>query len=425
MRNMSYTTEQNSVNRMAYVNEPEPIIYSISDIEPESEDDKVPAQPFNPEDISISVKKVSMDTIVRRLEQNKINFSPDFQRVEVWDSQRKSRLIESLMLNIPIPMYYIAADENDVWTVVDGLQRLSTIRDFVVGKKYLDSETRDPNLKGEGFELCDLEFWPQYNGCTLNKLPSHLYNRIMETEFNFTIVDPRTPEDVKRNIFKRINTGGVQLSQQEIRHALYPGTAANLLKVLAQSAEFIQATQNSIKSQRMEDRELVLRFVAFLVRDYTTYRTQPVDDWLADTMLILNSAPEFKSRDILRLINTGKLALNEIRTTDIKHISIQFQIAMLRAKLLFGRHAFRRSYGNGKRKPINKSLFETWGVVLGKLTTEEFEKLKTNKHSLLNDYHELLDREEFVNAISRDSMKKTSVVYRFEEIINIVNKYSQ
>ncbi len=421
---MPYSQEDSTLTRMVYVNEPEPRTYIASDIEEEEEDEMVATQPFNPKDISISVKKVSMDTIVRRIEQKKINFSPDFQRTEVWDAQRKSRLIESLMLNIPIPMFYISADESDVWTVVDGLQRLSTIRDFVVGKRYLESKEKNRELKGEGFELCDLEFWPQYNGYTLNQLPSHLYNRIMETEFNFTIVDPGTPEDVKRNIFKRINTGGMLLSQQEIRHALYPGKAANLLKDLAQTKEFIEVTQNSIKSQRMEDRELILRFVAFLVRDYAAYRTQPIDDWLADTMLIINSAPKYSGHDIQRLIKFGRLNLQDIQLTDTKLIADLFLMAMNRANKLFGRHAFRRSYGNEGRKPINKSLFETWGNVLAKLTSEQYDNLLNHKEQMLDDYYQMLSQNDFVNSISRDSMKKASVMFRFGEINKLVNKFS-
>ena len=80
--------------------------------------------PFNPNDISIDKKTVLVETCIKRLIQKSIVLNPDYQRHEVWDDVRKSRLIESLMLKIPIPMFYVSADEKSVYTVVDGLQRL-------------------------------------------------------------------------------------------------------------------------------------------------------------------------------------------------------------------------------------------------------------------------------------------------------------
>jgi hypothetical protein len=126
-----------------------------SGVEDDSNDEL--AEPFNPEKISIYSKSVPMDTCLRRLKQNTIKLNPDFQRNEVWTEDKRSQLIESLMLKIPLPMFYVSADEKGVWTVVDGLQRLSTIRDFILGKE----------LNGEGFKLNSLEFWQIYNTKTL------------------------------------------------------------------------------------------------------------------------------------------------------------------------------------------------------------------------------------------------------------------
>lgn len=95
---------------------------------------------------------------MRRLQQGTITLNPDFQRQEVWDQKRKSQLIESLLLKIPIPMFYVSSDEKSNWTVVDGLQRISTLRDFVLGKEYLKDPSKNLNKKGSGFKLQGLEF---------------------------------------------------------------------------------------------------------------------------------------------------------------------------------------------------------------------------------------------------------------------------
>ncbi|HRN11585.1 MAG TPA: DUF262 domain-containing protein, partial [Bacteroides uniformis] len=140
-------------------------------IEEESEE----MEPFNPEEISIDPKVVPMDALLRRLVQKTIILNPDFQRNEVWDNVQKSRLIESLMLKIPIPMFYVSSDTKSVWSVVDGLQRMSTIRDFVLGKEYLKNPEKNKEKKGYGMKLSGLEFWgSKYDGKCFNELPLFL-----------------------------------------------------------------------------------------------------------------------------------------------------------------------------------------------------------------------------------------------------------
>ena len=401
-------------------------------IEAEEERD-ILDDPFNPEEISIESKVVSMDNCLRRLIQGTIVLNPDFQRNEVWTNEKKSQLIESLMLKIPLPMFYVSADERNNYTVVDGLQRLSTIRSFVLGDRYLsllnDRSTGINQLqieeeRGNGFRLQDLEFWGIYNGTTFNGLPVHIRNNILDTEFRFTVINPGTPEEVKRNIFKRINTGGLPLSSQEIRNALYIGLSTELLKELSEYREFKLATDGSIKSLRMEDKELILRFLSFFLRDYTTYRrTINADTLMSDTMIIINAMPELASRELRKLVSKEQVILADISTVDIDQLRNSFRIAMHRALMLFGRHTFRKSYGTKSRSPINKALFETWGVLLCKLNEDDFQTLLSHKESFLSDYHSIIEDYEFQLHISRDSMKISAVRTRFERLSNLIQKH--
>lgn len=150
----------------------------------------------------------------------------------MWTDVRKSQLIESILLEIPIPMFYVSSEEDGEWTVVDGLQRISAFRDFVLGINFVNS--KKVKEEGAGMKLTGLEFLKELEGKQMKDLPTKLYNRILEAEFSVTVINPGTPEEVKRNIFKRINTGGMPLSPQEIRNALYGGAVSGLLNEMAE-----------------------------------------------------------------------------------------------------------------------------------------------------------------------------------------------
>jgi hypothetical protein len=268
-------------------------------IEAEEEEDVL--EPFNPEDISIQQRVVPMDVLIRRLKQRSIQLSPSFQRKEVWDVTRKSRLIESLMLNIPLPMFYVAADEKGNWEVVDGLQRLSTIRDFMIGDK-----------NGVMLQLKKLEFLNEkFEGKTFKAIESDpdqqkLVNDIHETEMRFTVINPGTPEAVKRNIFKRLNTGGMPLTPQEIRHALYEGQSSELLQSLVGSNIFKLTIGKKIDDSRMGASELILRLISFMIMDRDAYKSG-MDSWLSNAMRVINCFPKPTEEELKKIFKKSEV----------------------------------------------------------------------------------------------------------------------
>ena len=205
------------------------------------------ANPFNPTLINILTKQMSLDTLIKRIREGEIDLSPAFQRAEVWTPTARSRLIESVLIRIPLPAFYVDATDEEHWLVVDGLQRLSTLKDFVNNE----------------MKLRDLEFLTQFQGFRYADLPRNYQRRIEESQVTVNQIEKGTPPEVKFNIFKRINTGGLPLSSQEIRHALNQGPVTAYLKALADSEEFQLATEGGVSDQRMAARECVLRFLAF------------------------------------------------------------------------------------------------------------------------------------------------------------------
>lgn len=354
--------------------------------------------PFDPASISIETKIISMDALIRRLRQGTIRLAPDFQRGFVWDEKRQSRLIESLMLRIPLPMFYVSADTEGNWDVVDGLQRLTTIRNFILGDR-----------RQLGFKLAGLEFWGnRFDGKRFEEIDAdqknaRIINNIMETEMRFTVINPKTPEDVKFNVFKRINTGGMPLTNQEIRHALYQGVGTNLLLTLVKSPQFQRAIDHSIDDSRMAGRELITRFFAFSLTPWKKYNGD-IEQLLADTLKKLNSITISSNNE----------------NSNLRSLESRFNTAMDRAYHLFGKHAFRKSIPGLRRTPVNKALFDAWGNILAELTSTEFVNLHNRKKELLAAYKNTLRDDEFESAISRDALRISGVRHRFNTIDDLI-----
>lgn len=381
----------------------------------EAEEDSELVEPFDPDAISIAQKVITMDVLLRRLKQESIVLAPSFQRKEVWDITRKSRLIESIMLNIPLPMFYVAADERGFWEVVDGLQRLSTIRDFMLGNK-----------DGVFLQLKNLEFLNERYGNkawkAIENNSSHqkLVNSIYETEMRFTIIEPGTPEAVKRNIFKRINTGGMPLTAQEIRHALYEGPSSELLQTLVNSADFISTIGKKLDDSRMGASELILRLISFMILPRSDYK-QGMDSWLSNTMRSINLFPNVSNEELEKIFSPEKPPVLKINSID--EIKSKFSLAMTRARLIFGEHSFRKSLpGYDRKSPINKSLFEIWGNQLADIAESDFDKLFANRELVHKKQEELFQDSVFSSAISRYSSSVRGITEGHEKISNLISE---
>jgi len=364
----------------------------------EHEEDVI-INPFNPDDISIRTEVLPLEKFIRYIRLGKINMAPDFQRSEVWNYTQKSQLIESLILSIPLPMFYVSADEKENWSVVDGLQRFSTIRDFILGidKKYYSKATFP--YKGDGFRLKNMEFFDLYNGLYFKNLPDDIQGRILDSQFNVTIIQNGTPDEVKFNIFKRINTGGVPLSPQEIRHALNQGNATDFLSHLSKLNCFLDTTCKSINPSRMADRELVLRLIAFIIRGVGEFKSNDsMDSFLNTTM---------------RIINT------RLSESDFSLIEEKFTTSMNRAKGLFGEAAFRKStFEKYQKTPINKSLFDSVGFLLANLSDEIFDIIIEKKEIFKTILMSAVYEEQY---FGRDSSKHIGVKARFEFMDTLVD----
>lgn len=343
--------------------------------------------PFDPREIRIDTKTLTVDLLVRRIKAGEIDLAPEFQReAGLWTKGPMSRLVESILVRIPLPAFYMDATEDDRWLVVDGLQRLTVLKRFMLDQSLV---------------LSELEFLTQLHGSCFADLPRAMQRRIEETQVTVYLIQPGTPPQLKFNIFKRINTGGLPLSPQEIRHALNQGPAAELLKELAEERAFQQVAGRSIRNQRMTDRECALRFLAFTITPYDEYKTSDLDGFLNQQMKALNG---------MTADERAELARRFIRSMEI-------------ALSMFGRDAFRKRYNiDDHRKPINKALFEAWSVALDKQSEDAVHLLLQRNDNLRNAFIALMNDREFDAAISQGTGDPRRVHLRFSEIERLIGR---
>ncbi len=357
------------------------------ELETTDSDDRI-TEPFDPTMLRIETKPLTLDLLILRLQYSEIDLAPSFQRQGgIWKDLTQSRLIESILIRIPLPAFYFDATDNDRWLVVDSQQRLATLKRFVIDK--------DLRLSG-------LEFLDHLNGKGYDDLHRSFQRRILETQVTVNLIEEGTPSRVKFDIFKRINTGRLPLSAQEIRHALNQGKAAELLVELVGSEEFKRATDNGIRGTRMDDRECVLRFLSFTLVPYTRYKDTNLDSFLNERM-----------SDI-----------NKMSDQDIEHLRRQFLRAMAAAFDIFGTDAFRKRYAiTARRYPISKALFEAWSVNLSRLDDDQLHLLYERRKDLIQRFVSLMAEDgDFDNAISQGTGNARKVYIRFSAIERIIGE---
>jgi Protein of unknown function DUF262 len=341
---------------------------------------------YDPEKINIFTKEPTIEQLLRRINEEALDLAPDFQRhANIWKDDAKSRLIESILIRIPLPAFYIDATDEDKWLVVDGLQRLSALKQFMSDKKL---------------KLCGLEYLLNLEDKTYDEIGRRYQRRIEETQVTVYLIGKGTPPEVKYNIFKRINTGGLPMSPQELRHALNPGKSTKFLAKLATSDEFQQVTKLSkLRKMRMDDREFILGFLAFTLVSYKN--SQNIQ------------------RNLFLSIALSKI--NNMSELELQEIEINFQKAMVAAWEIFGKNAFRKiSRYQTKMFPINKALFEVWSVNLSLLSEDQIDILKQQKEKLIEKFVNCVDNDrDFLISVSQAAEK---IEYRFTIVEQIIQE---
>lgn len=313
----------------------------------------------------------TIHNVVQRIDQRIYIMDPDFERDFIWSRDQQSKLIESVIMRIPLPVFYLAEDKEGKMVVVDGLQRLSTFQRFLKGKLKLSL----PNRKS----LNDKRF---------ADLPTKLKNRVEDCNLIFYLIDENVPQRARLDIFDRVNSGE-PLTRQQMRNCLFLGPATAFLREESRTSVFTRATGDSLKPKLMRDREFVNRFCAFQLLDLDDYNAD-MDDFLEDSLR----------------------HMNKMLSSDLSKLSTQFRRGLENNFLLFNKHAFRKHRPDQeKRNPINASL---WDVMSTGLSHYEKDHVMAHADSLRQTIYDLLADVKFDGAITLGTSSTKSVTYRFQ-----------
>ncbi|WP_084570593.1 DUF262 domain-containing protein [Methylosinus sp. PW1] len=342
-------------------------------------------KPWDPGKIRITTKHFSLRDVVDQIRDKDIDLSPDFQRDYVWKQRQRTRLIESILLGIPLPAFYFNQDNEGKYQVVDGVQRLSTISLFMQDNHTLDK--------------ADLEYLTDLHDLKFSELDSPALRRFRSTQIVVHIIEPQTPDEVKYDIFSRVNTLGSPLSAQEIRHAMSKQRSRDFLTELSEMREFDEATQwhywrrtqnsngrfDKVRdSGRMTNRELILRFCAFRNYSDAEYRKHSsLDAFLVAYTKRLDGCSSDQPA---------------VSAKEMDELKVDFSRAMQNAHNILQKAAFRRFPPNQVRRgPINRAVFEAQAIALADY---RLDLLLPNKQKIVDAFRSVFADPEYSRSVT-------------------------
>lgn len=335
-----------------------------------------------------------LETLVKKISKGIIKLDPEYQRRHRWNNQTSSRLIESLILNIPIPIIYLSQDfdvdtetEESRYTVIDGQQRLTAINNYC----------------NNVFPLEGLDTLDDLNECYYRDLPPFLIRRLEERTVKCMRIDSTIDAQVRIDIFERLNSGSVKLEPQELRNAVYGGRFNLLCKELSKELTFRKLLQinvdnpsSSNRVRKMEDVELVLRFFSLADSNYKNFKKSKekgFKDFLSDTMAEYNKKP----------------------ATDYKDLSKRFTQTMEIISRDFGDIAFAKfTYENDNlrlQSKFNVAVYDALSTACHDLIhNENLQDFSEKKQA----YMDLFKEPEFYESISGSYLDSSKLAYRIE-----------
>ncbi|WP_406360116.1 DUF262 domain-containing protein [Streptomyces sp. NBC_01544] len=334
----------------------------------------------------IQASDLSLETIGTMAESGAIDVAPLFQRRERWDIRRQSALIESFLMNVPVPPVYLSEDDYGSYSVIDGKQRITAIRDFMANS----------------FQLTSLVRFPEINGLYFTDLPEQLQNSLKVRPYIRAITILRQSDrSTKYEVFHRLNSGGEPLNAQEIRNVIYRGTMNDLVMELADS-KFLRK-QLKIKDARsaaynlMSDAEFVLRY------------------------LMLAGQWKSFSGDYRVSMDRYMEAHGKASPVEVNFYRGAFTRALNACEEIWGDLAFKRPDGDGWRDQMLAGMYDAQMIAITQADDKRISELVKNRQKVLEGTRKLFDDREFDAAVRVATNTASRVVYRVEKVWQLIS----
>ena len=302
-----------------------------------------------------------------------ISDKPKFQRRYVWSNRLASLLIESILLNIPIPPCYFSQNDEYELDVIDGQQRIYSIY------RFHDNQ----------FSLSGLEVLQELNGMRYHKLQRQLQRQIESHTLRSVVITNDSHPDIQFNVFERLNTNTMPLNAQELRNCIYRGNLNDLLGDLTKYEPWLQVLGRKQPDKRLRDEELILRFMAFQILGINSYRT-PQKHWLNQ---VAKMGRHFDDAKLDELASTWKSAIDNCLVT------------------FSPKECFRRPGQGGKKPVINRALMD---LVMNALAGKPYSLVEEKAREFRHCFAQLLLDDEFQDLIGRAIDHKSRTLRRFE-----------
>ena len=329
-----------------------------------------------------------IESLYGKYKRGKLVIQPDFQRHFVWDAKKSSRLIESALLDIPLPVIYLSEEKDGKEYVIDGQQRLTAFFSFIDGQ-FPD---------GRDFKLTGLKVFTELNRKSFKEIDEELQDKIRYCKIRTITFRRESEADLKFEIFERLNTGAVSLNDQELRNCIYRGPYNELLKELSKDTDFMYLLGLKKPDKRMKDIELVLRFAAFYHFTYLNYKP-PMRKFLNNDM-------------------EKYQYISEVEAIELKNA---FKNAVTIIKSLLDNHAFKRFYKGDEKNPngywepkkFNASLYD---ILMYSFAREDKNKVYQNLDSIREALIYLMTNDQdFIDAIELSTSSVQAVTNRFDK----------